>query len=435
MVRRAAIVSAFFLIAAYCLAGTAGHAQNQPRPAGRIWVDVDRRDRPPFVQEMILLRLRGIYTRPVALFKTEQPPLDGFRSMLIGKDEWSDTVENGLQVRGFEQVIAVFAQRSGNLVIPPFVQNLTYIDRNGARVSTVIQTEPVAIQVAPVLTDASSWWLAAHSVAATENWSGNPDGMDIGQSVRRSITINAVGVTDDQLPPRPEITAPGLIIIAAAPVRKTEIGLGKPLKQMPGLKKPGPYTIVEGRAGPISTVTYSWTIRPITGDSASLPAIEIPWYNTELGSMQRIVIPGRSVGLKDTGPTLADMEKSLGIAERPGNAGRWALVDHALSAFVFLTALIATLFFWSPQFRLQVARLARRWQIYWIGIRMKRAAAKGNAILVWQLQQQLDRIGYADPSIANLESMVFGKQTVDRAILIRIVRELISNGRSGHRSS
>ncbi|MGH6858620.1 MAG: hypothetical protein ACRECY_00105, partial [Phyllobacterium sp.] len=243
-------------------------------------MNVDQTNRPPFVQEMILLRLRGSYTRPVALFKTEQPALRGFRWMFIGKDEWFDAVENGLQVRGFEQVIAVFAQRSGNLVIPPFIQDLTYIDRGGARVSTVIRSEPVTIQIAPVPTDAGSWWLAAHSVTTMEDWSRDPDGMEIGQSVKRTITISGVGVTDDQLPPRPEIKMPGLIVIPAAPVRKTNIGLGKPLKQLPGLKKPGPYTIVEGREGPISSVTYAWTIRPITGDPATIPAIEIPWYST-----------------------------------------------------------------------------------------------------------------------------------------------------------
>ncbi|UXN58430.1 hypothetical protein [Phyllobacterium zundukense] len=234
-----AMARIILLAVPFCLAGTMAHAQDQPQFAGRIWVDVDQRNRLPFVQEMILLRLRGTYTRPVALVKTEQPALPGFRWMLIGKDEWSEAVENSPQVRGFEQVIAVFAQRSGNLVIPPFIQNLTFIDRGGARITTVIQSEPVTIQVAPELTDASSWWLAARSITAKEDWSHDPDGIDIGQSAKRSITISGVGVTDDQLPPRPEIKIPGLIVVPATPVRKTEIGLGKPLKQM-DLKKTRP---------------------------------------------------------------------------------------------------------------------------------------------------------------------------------------------------
>jgi hypothetical protein len=424
MVSLAAMARIILLAVTFCLTGTMTHAEDQPRFAGRIWVDVDQKNRLPFVQEMILLRLRGTYTRPVALVKTEQPALPGFRWMLIGKDEWSDAVENSPQVRGFEQVIAVFAQRSGNLVIPPFIQNLTYIDRDGARITTVIQTDPVTIQVAPELTDASSWWLAAHSITAMEDWSHDPDGIDIGQSVKRSITITGVGVTDDQLPPRPEIKMPGLIVVPAAPVRQTEIGLGKPLKQTLELKKPGPYRIVEGREGPISSVTYSWTIRPITGDPVTLPAIEIPWYNTDLNVMQRIVIPGRTVALKDTGPTLADMEQSLGIVDRSGKGGMVS-IDRALIAIAFFTALIATLLLCSQQFRAQVAKIARRWQAYRTGLRMRRAANDGDAIRVWQLLHQSQGDGYSRSAIENLESMVFGKQQADKSSLAGLVKHMI----------
>jgi hypothetical protein len=424
MVSLVAMARIILLAVAFCLTGTMAHAQDQPQFAGRIWVDVDQTNRLPFVQEMILLRLRGTYTRPVALVKTEQPALPGFRWMLIGKDEWSEAVENSPQVRGFEQVIAVFAQRSGNLVIPPFIQNLTYIDRGGARITTVIQSEPVTIQVAPELTDASSWWLAASSITAKEDWSHDPDGIDIGQSVKRSITISGVGVTDDQLPLRPEIKMPGLIVVPATPVRKTEIGLGKPLNQMPELKKPGPYRIVEGREGPLSSVTYSWTIRPITGNPATLPAIEIPWYNTDLNAMQRIVVPGRTVALKDTGPTLADMEQSLGIAERSGKPGMLS-IDRALIAIAFITALIVTLLLCSQQFRAQIAKIARRWHAYRIGLRMKRAANDGDAVLVWQLQQQSQAGGHSRSAIEHLESMVFGKQQADKSSLAAIVKHLI----------
>jgi hypothetical protein len=426
MVMWAAVTRTILLTVVFFLMGTMVHAQDQSEPAGRIWVDVDHTNRPPFVQEMILLRLRGIYSRPVALFKTEQPAFHGFRWMFIGKDEWSDAVENGLQVRGFEQVIAVFAQRSGDLVIPPFIQNLTYIDRSGARVSTVIQTEPVTIQVAPEPTAASSWWLAAHSITATDEWSDDPNDLDIGRSVKRSITIKGVGVTDDQLPPRPEIRVPGLIVVPAAPVRKTDIGLGKPLKQMPGLKKPGLFTIVEGREGPISSVTYSWTIRPVTGDSAIIPAIEIPWYNTDLNTMQRIVVPGRTVALKDTGPTLADMEQSLGIIEQSGDMRGLVFIDRALTAIAFLTALSTTLLLCSPQCRTQVAKLVRRWRASRTGLLMKRAANEGDAARVWQLHRQSQGEIHSPAAIEKLESMVFGKGQADKSSLASIVDHLIN---------
>jgi hypothetical protein len=425
MVILAKMANMVLVIATCFLTVTMAQAQDRSKPAGHIWVDVDQLGRPPFVQEMILLRLRGIYTRPVALAKTEQPALEGFRWMLIGKDEWSDSVENGSQVRGFQQVIAVFAQRSGNLVIPPFIQNLTYIDRSGARISTVIQTEPVTIRVAPVPTDASSWWLAAHSLAATDNWSDDPKDIDIGQSVKRSITITGVGVTDDQLPPRPEIKVPGLIVVPAAPVRKTVIGLGKPLKHILEPKKPGPYRIVEGREGPISSVTYSWTIRPVTGDQAILPAIEIPWYNTDANAMQRIVIPGRTVALKDTGPTLADMEQSLGIVGTPDSGRSLISVDQILVVIAFVTALLATLTVCSKQFREEVAGLSQRWQAYRAGLLMKDAAQNGDAARIWQLQRQLQGVRQSPSALGNLESIVFGKQRADRSALANIVGQLI----------
>ncbi|HSI42108.1 MAG TPA: hypothetical protein VLA00_16310 [Xanthobacteraceae bacterium] len=323
----------------------------------RLWVEIAAGERAPYPQEMVLLRVRGLFTVPIALEKLEQPALPGFRWLPIGGDIWSATTQDGRPARGFERTLALFAQNSGELTIPAFVHRLTILDPSGARREIAVASEPRTLAVAPVPPPNTGWWLPARAVTLTESWSVAPELLAIGQSTRRTITIEAAGVADDQLPPMPDLGAPKLLAFPAPAERRTVIAVSLDARtaeqKRQALRRPGRLELISGTDGPRARVSYSWDIRPTTDEPVQLPAVEIAWFDTASSTRQIARLPERIVAVDLAGPALAAMEAELGIPQASPRTGP-LLADMAL---VLLGALGGFAAAWG--LKLGVSRAAR----------------------------------------------------------------------------
>jgi len=315
-------------------------------PGARIWLEIERHDRPPFVQEMVLVRVRGAFTVPIALQKLEPPDLAGFRVLPIGKDYWGEVDDDGRQALGMVRSFALFPQRSGELTIGSFVHRLTIVGASGGRETVDLATDPATLTVAPAPVAEGAWWLPASALTVTDSWSVAPEALAIGQSTRRTVTIEAAGVTDDQLPPAPTLRTPKLIAFAAAPERETVVAVTPPPTsreaRRQSLAKPGRYREILAPDGVRAKVVYAWEIRPTTDEAVDLPAVEIPWFDTAAGLMRTAVIPARTVSVAPLGPSLDDMERALGIVGPPEPPRGGGLADLAFAALVFLASFAAT---------------------------------------------------------------------------------------------
>lgn len=358
----------------------------------RLRLEVVSDGRPPFVQEMVLVRVRGFYTIPIALTKLEVPDMPGFRVLTIGREHWAEAEEDGVQGRGMEQTLALFPQNSGTLAIPPIVQRLTVFDTDGKRVEVAIETDAVALAVAPPPVEAGVWWLPARRLVLTETWSEPPEALAIGRPVRRTVTLEAEGVTDDQLPPAPVLKADGLIVFSEAPERRTVISAepkgkkGEALRQ--SLPRPGRLATVEGRDGPIGRIVYSWALRPVSGAPAELPEISIPWFDTEAGEMRTAVLPARTVAFRSTGRSLAELERDIGLVAMPEAPASRSPGDVALAALAFLAAATATTALLGRRLIPAdgpLARLVRKMRDGWARRRARRALRRGDLAGAWRL--------------------------------------------------
>lgn len=371
-------------------------------PGARLWLEIERPEgRDPRVQEMVIVRVHGSFIVPVALYELEPPALDGFRWLAVGRDVWGETVDRGRQMRGFLATFALFPQQSGRLEIGRFVDHLTIVGSDGKRQKVDIATAPATLEVAAAAAPPGEWWLPARDLTVTESWSVDPRGLAIGQSTRRTITISATGVTDDQLPPPPSFASPKLIAFADPPERSTVMGvaarteIGERKRQ--SLPKPGRLAEVAGRDGPVASVTYAWTVRPTTDEAVTVPAIEIPWFDTDRGEAARALVPARTVSVSVLGHSAADLERALGIAAAVPAAEGGAVADLALP-LAFLAGFGATAAaLWGlagiglPG-RIR-ARLARRRAL----AAMSAAAGRGDAAAVWA---GLERLRDADAVLA-----------------------------------
>lgn len=315
------MVTRLLLILAVLLVGTSARAETVDGVS--LTVEVENGEHGFHPQQMILLRVRALFRIPVTLEKLLVPDIPAARTLVIGRDKWTDIMRNGLPARQMERVVAVFPQKSGPFTIPPFVHQVTLADASSKLFKANITSQPLTIEIDPAPVPAGTWWIAAHGMTVSESWSVPPDQLQIGQSTRRTVTFEAVGVMDDQLPPPPELRADGLIAFPGPASRETTIGLGPnqirdwelPLRER-ALRKPGRYRNVPSDIdGPVSRVTYTWDVRPTTDRAVLVPAVSIPWYDTSRGEMRTLTIPARTVSLAaaSISAEVLSLEKALGI--------------------------------------------------------------------------------------------------------------------------
>ncbi|AWB21617.1 hypothetical protein DA075_12390 [Methylobacterium currus] len=349
----------------------------------------------PYPREMVLLRIRGTYRAQIALEDLRQPSLPHFGWTQLGRDRWFRTTIQGQEARGFERTVAVFPQGAGRFVVDPFVHRLTLVD-GGERRLIEVRSNPLPIEVAawqgPGGPDAPEpWWLPAEGLTVTDVWEPEPETLKLGEPARRTVTLEARGLTADALPPRPVLRTRGILTFAGPVERQTRIT----------------------PAGPVARVTYRWDVRPGVPEPITLSAIAIPWFDTRARVMREAEIPARIVG--------ARAAKSTEVAPPPP-ASPWRALVAGLAAFgLGLSA-------WgfsrhrealaAPALR-ALARAARRRDARGFHAALSHAARRDPALAAaWRADPGLA------PRLAALDAALFGRRDAPVPDLAGLARDL-----------
>lgn len=298
---------------------------------------------PPYAREMILLKLRGVYRTQVLLEEVKQPPLTNFSWTQLGRDIWGRTrMDDGQMALEFQRTIAVFPQHTGTFTIEPFTHKLTLND-NGERKVVEVRSEPMPFPVAQWTGEggpdaAEPWWLPARDVTITDHWDPDPESIEMGQTGRRTVTLEAQGMLAEGLPPRPVMRTRGIVTFAGPVKRETLIT----------------------PQGPVARATYQWDLRKGVPEVIPLEAVKIPWFDTGARAMREAEIPARQIG-----GGRAEREEDL----RPPSPASWAsLAAAGLCAFGLGLALMG---FGFRAGRLRLDRSAAR--------ALRRSVAAGDA--------------------------------------------------------
>jgi hypothetical protein len=254
----------WFAIAAAGLAFSASVACAAPPavdPAiGKVEVTLDLPKDKPYVGEMIILRMRSFVRASIVLDEIRQPPMINFDVQQLGRDKPIQAMVDGYSVAGVERDLAIFPQQSGRLIIDPFVRHVTIVNSDNQRVEADFASKPIYVDVQnyAAINKGDAWWLPAKSLTLTDTWAPAPDEIQPGTLARRTIVVEAVGLTGDRLPPAPDMLAPGTIAFKGPAERETIIT----------------------EDGPVARATYRWDLRPVSSSPAKMPAITIPWFDT-----------------------------------------------------------------------------------------------------------------------------------------------------------
>ena len=220
-------------------------------------------------------------------------------------------VINGKSLREITFNYALFATKSGKLVIPPMRFNGYYLTKNtrqdpfarffdddqffsgfglhdvfASKTSIVLNTKPIKIDVRPAAVE-DGWWLPAKEIKLSAEFDNKHPQFKVGEAVSRTIYIKAVGVLDTQLP---EITFAKVDGVKQYPE--------KPLTEM---------KIENGNV--VSLAKISNVYIPEKSGEIILPEIKLDWFNTVTNTREVAVIPEYRVSV--SGPSKIEGAKQV----------------------------------------------------------------------------------------------------------------------------
>ncbi|AMB87557.1 protein BatD [Pseudomonas agarici] len=257
-----------------------------------------------YVQAQAVLTLR-IYHSVSLYDDSSLSPLqvsDG-RIELLGESRTYEKLINGVRHGVIELRYAIYPQHSGKLTIPAQVFSATLVDIGQDQVPAVpkpgklihVSSAEMTLDVKP---QPSTWpadtpWLPARSLSLSESWSPEPEHSQVGDSLTRSLTVKAEGLSSAQLPPLPTTSLSGLRRYPDQPQLDNQ----------------------NSERGLIGSREEREALVPTHSGSFELPAVAVIWWNTYEDHMERSSLPARTLQVANN-PSLAPDTPVSGV---PGN--------------------------------------------------------------------------------------------------------------------
>ena len=260
-----------------------------PRPPDEvgnreIFLEAEISPNPAYVQAQMRYVVRLLRSVDVVDGTLTEPSATNAVLQRLGRDISYTTNRDGRAYRVLERRYALFPQSSGELVISPVAfegevvdqgQAGTGLSRLFARGKRVRLTTPVvrATALPPAADFPGPIWLPAKNLQLTEEWSKDPDLLNAGEPVTRTLRLQAVGLSAEQLPEIAVTAADGVKEYGDQPLTHTTTDTD----WVHGVREQR-IALVPGKEG-----------------FFSLPEIRIDWWDTERNAPRQAIIPARTL--------------------------------------------------------------------------------------------------------------------------------------------
>ena len=292
-----------------------------------------------YVQAQVLLTIkiyRSVATRQPAL---RDPTVSGVEvlSELAGDDRSYEAVIDGTAYNVVERVYALYPQESGEIAVSP-ARFEARVLRNGRITGRkVFESEPLTISVQPIPPRPAEFpdavWLPARDLQLSEDWSRDAEEIKAGEPLTRHVTISALGQLETQIPALETPDVAGINVYPDKPELSRRIESGG----IRGIRK-DQYAMIGVTAGVVT-----------------LPALDVPWWNTETSEWQVASLPERAITILPSGEAPApepetDTTTAADDTDEPAQPVMpdtfWRRVSELLAA-VWLVTLLA--WFWTSR--------------------------------------------------------------------------------------
>ena len=298
-----------------------------------------------YVQAQAILTLRVYHS--VALYDDSNlTPLHLQDAIVeqLGDSRTYEKLINGVRHGVIEVRYGIYPQHSGELQIPELTFSATQVDSQPADSPAPgspkpgkmvhVTSSPIPLQVKPKPEDypATAPWLPARSLSLSESWNPEPDHTKVGDSLTRTLTLKAEGLSSAQLPPLPATDVSGL-------------------RRYPDLPQLSNQVTDNGMLG---SREEREALVPTRVGQLELPAVEVVWWNTHEDRLERSYLPARTLQVAPSTTLAADTPSS---AEPIAPADDSTLWLWQLSTFLLaLTTLIGFALWWRARWQPAILR-------------------------------------------------------------------------------
>lgn len=256
-----------------------------------IEADVDKSS--SYVQQQIVLTLRINSSIPLQDLQLEEMQLPNVLQQEIGNSNYRRNI-NGTTYVVHELKYALFPQTSGELTIPA-INALAIVPQSIGRNDVFgrmfnqgkqlrLRSNPITLDIKAIpASQTGKSWLPAEQLKITESWSQDPENIQLGDSITRTITTTAIGLTAEQLP---DIT----------------IAANDSIKVYPDQPK---LANSKNDNGIIGTRTETLALVATKPGTMTLPEVRIHWWDTNSNSEKTATLPELTLTVKGELPASA----------------------------------------------------------------------------------------------------------------------------------
>ncbi len=260
---------------------SAQHAQPGTR-SEELFLEVDAQPRRTFVQAQILYTARLYRAVDIENASLTEPTLNDADAVIkkLGEDRTFQTQRDGRRYQVVERRYVLFPQQSGTLTINPVVfegqivaSRRSFFSPRSSQTKRV-RSDAITLNIDPIPASfRGATWLPSRDLQLAEAWPQHPPQFMVGEPVTRTLSIVAEGLTSAQLP----------VINATVP---------------PSIKQYPDQPVQEDKnthQGIIGLREEKVALIPNRPGQMTLPAIEIPWWNTQTNTAEIARLPERMI--------------------------------------------------------------------------------------------------------------------------------------------
>jgi len=324
-------------------------AQENTNKLAPVFVDASLDQTSVYVQAQAILTLR-IYHSVSLYDDSSLPPLQipDARIEQLGESRTYEKDINGVRHGVIEMRYAIYPQHSGELIIPGQVFNAALVDAQPTADSTAQSPKSgklmrvssgellLTVKAKPITYPADLPWLPARSLTLSETWNPDPEHVQVGDSLTRSLTVKAEGLASSQLPPLPGTEASGLRRYPDQPVLGNQ----------------------NSDRGLIGSREDREALVPSRSGSIELPSVDVVWWNTFEDHLEHSSLPARSLQVAANPSLMVDTPAAtspLNVAAESESLWRWKLS----SLFLACTTLLGFGLWWRARSQPAVLRAAQ----------------------------------------------------------------------------
>ncbi|MGO2703211.1 BatD family protein [Pseudomonas helleri] len=301
-----------------------------------------------YVQAQAILTLRVYHS--VALYDDSNlTPLHLQDAIVeqLGESRTYEKLINGVRHGVIEVRYGIYPQHSGELQIPALTFSATQVDNQPGNTSTPSAPKPgkmvhvtsteIPLQVKPKPEDypATAAWLPARSLSLSETWNPEPDHSKVGDSLTRTLTLKAEGLSSAQLPPLPATDVNGL-------------------RRYPDLPQLSNQVTDNGLIG---SREEREALVPTRVGQVELPAVELVWWNTHEDRLERSYLPARTLQVAANTSLAADSLAGTGPVVDSDDSTLWLWQLSTL--LLACTTLIGFGLWWRARWQPAILRAAQ----------------------------------------------------------------------------